>query len=322
MNKTGTNNRGMLLLKKYGIVLVMLLMMLIMSFASNVFLTPDNLLNVLRQVSINGVIALSMTIVIINDGIDLSVGAIGAVAGTIAGSIITKSGGGASVIFMAVVAALAVSSLFGVFNGFFIAYLNMPPFVVTLATMTIARGFALVYSDGRPYVLSSEAFRQIGQGHVLGIPVPVIILIILTAFMIVLLHYTSFGRQLYAIGGNIHTAILSGVKVKRNKIIVYTMNALFAGISGIMLASRVSSGQPSIGSGYELDAIAAVVIGGTSLSGGIGTIWGTVAGFILIGILNNALTLLNVSSYYQQICKGAIILLAVLFDMQNKKKHN
>ncbi len=304
------------LLRKYGLLIVMLIMIIVMSIISNVFFTADNILNVLRQVSINGIIALSMTLVIISDGIDLSVGALVAVAGTIAGSIITID---ESLVWLAILAALAVTTIFGLINGAFIAGFNMPPFVVTLATMTIARGFGLVYADGRPYILSSESFRQIGQGHLGIIPIPVIILVVLIIFSYVLLHHTTFGREIYAIGGNANTAVMSGVKVKRKRIAVYSINGLFAGISGIILAARISSGQPAIGEGYELDAITAVVIGGTSLSGGVGTIAGTVVGFIVIGILNNALTLLNVSSYYQDICKGVIILAAVLFDMLNKR---
>lgn len=209
--------------------------------------------------------------------------------------------------------------LFGLFNGFFVARFKLPAFVATLATMTIARGSALTYSNGRPYILMSDPFKVIGQGYVWIIPVPVIILVVTIVVMYILLHKTRFGRYTYAIGGNENSAIMSGIKVKRIQLFIYILNSALAGLAGVILASRIQSGQPAIGTGYELTVIAGVVIGGTSLAGGSGTMVGTVLGAIIIGLIENALTLLNVSSYMQQIVQGLIIVAAVLLDVLTKK---
>ena len=302
--------------KKFGLLFVVLIIMVIMSLVSPVFLTSTNLLNVLRQVSIYGIMATGMTFVIMLGGIDLSVGSIIAVSGVISGSIIVAD---PNAVLFAVVAAVAGSAVFGLFNGFFVAQFRMPAFVATLATMTIARGFSLVYANGRPYILTSEPFKVIGQGYVLGIPIPVIILLVIVILMYILLHKTTFGRYTYAIGGNENAAVMSGVKVKRVKLIVHTLNSALAGVAGVILASRINSGQPAVGVSYEMDVIAGVVIGGTSLAGGSGTMLGTVLGIVIIGLLKNSLTLLNVSSYWQQIVQGTIILAAVLLDILTKK---
>lgn len=304
--------------KKFGLLFVVLGIMIIMTIVSPVFLTSTNLLNVLRQVSIYGIMATGMTFVIMLGGIDLSVGSILAVSGVISGSIIVAN---PNAVFIAIIAAVGASAVFGLFNGFFVAQFKMPAFVATLATMTIARGFSLVYANGRPYILTSEPFKVIGQGYLIGIPIPVIILIVIVALMYILLHKTKFGRYTYAIGGNENAAIMSGVKVKRVKLLIHTLNSALAGVAGVILASRINSGQPAVGVAYEMDVIAGVVIGGTSLAGGSGTMFGTILGTIIIGLLKNSLTLLNVSSYWQQIVQGSIILGAVLLDLLTKKEN-
>lgn len=296
--------------KKYGIVIVLAVMWIILLCVSPTFRTADNAVNILRQVSVNGIIAIGMTFVIMTGGIDLTVGSLIAVAGVICGSILVNSPENVAV---AIWAALLVCALFGAMNGFFVAYMNVPAFVATLAGMTIARGFAYVYSDGKPYTLSSEGFSVIGKGSV-----PIIIFLIIAFASHILLSKMKFGRYIYATGGNIKAAAASGVKVKGVLLRVYILGGVLAGIAGIVLSSRTNSGQPAVGVGYETDAIAAAVIGGTSMTGGIGTIGGTLIGILIIGTLNNGLNLLDVSSYYQQIIKGLIILGAVCFDIKSK----
>ncbi len=299
-----------------GLVVFILLMVVIMSIVSPVFLTSGNIINIIRQVSLNGILAVGLTFVILTGGIDLSVGSLVAVTGVVVGSMLVNGYGWME----AVVAGVAISVIFGVFNGVMIAYCGLPPFIATLAGQTIGRGFALVFSDGKPYALTDKDFLNIGKGSALGIPIPIWILLIVCAVAAVVLNKTTYGRHVYAFGGNRNATKLSGVKTKFVEMIVYVISELMAGIVGVILAARISSGQPTAGTGYELDAIAAVAIGGTSMSGGIGTLSGTILGFIIIGVLSNALTLLNVSSFYQQIVKGAIILIAVLMDMRTKRK--
>lgn len=299
-----------------GLVVFILLMVVTMSIVSPVFLTSGNIINIIRQVSLNGILAVGLTFVILTGGIDLSVGSLVAVTGVVVGSMLVNGYGWME----AVVAGVAISVLFGVFNGVMIAYCGLPPFIATLAGQTIGRGFALVFSDGKPYALADKDFLFIGKGSALGIPIPIWILFIVCAVAAIVLNKTTYGRHVYAFGGNRNATKLSGVKTKFVEMIVYVISALMAGIVGIILAARISSGQPTAGTGYELDAIAAVAIGGTSMSGGIGTLAGTILGFIIIGVLSNSLTLLNVSSFYQQIVKGAIILIAVLMDMRSKRK--
>lgn len=296
--------------KKYGIFIVLIVMWIILLCVSPTFRTVDNAVNILRQVSVNGIIAIGMTFVIMTGGIDLTVGSLIAVSGVVAGSILVKN---PDQVIMAIAAALLACGLFGAMNGFFVAYMKVPAFVATLAGMTIGRGFAYVYSDGKPYTLSSPGFSVIGKGSV-----PIIIFLIIALLSHILLSRMKFGRYIYATGGNIKAADTSGVKVKSVLLRVYILGGVLAGIAGVVLSSRTNSGQPAVGVGYETDAIAAAVIGGTSMTGGIGTIGGTLIGILIIGTLNNGLNLLDVSSYYQQIIKGLIILGAVCFDIKSK----
>ncbi|MDR2053683.1 MAG: ABC transporter permease [Treponema sp.] len=310
--------KGQTVLQRFGLLLVIVLLSTIMSIVRPVFLTSGNLVNVLRQVSMNGILAVGLTFVILTGGIDLSVGAIVAVTSVIAGRLMEEGHSIGLAIAMGMTAAL----LFGLFNGFLIAVGGLPPFIATLSSMTIARGFALVYSNGRPYLIQKEAFLAIGKGSSFGVPNPIWILLVVCLIAYIMLNFTVFGRHVYAFGGNKQAARLAGVRTKMMEISVYTISGFLAGISAIILSARISSGQPTAGQSYELDAIAAAAIGGTSMIGGSGTLGGTIMGFIIIGIMINSLTLLGVSSFYQQIVKGIIIIGAVMLDMQIKKRNS
>lgn len=308
MNKSKIN---MEFARKYGILIVLIVMWVLLMAVSPTFRTATNAVNILRQVAVNGIIAIGMTFVIMTGGIDLTVGSLVAVAGVVSGSILVANPDN---VVLAVAAGILVCALFGAMNGFFAAYMGVPPFVATLAGQTIARGFAYVYSDGKPYTLASDGFSMIGKGMA-----PIIIFIVILAICHIMLSKMKFGRYIYAVGGNPKAAEASRVRVKYILMKVYILSGVLAGIAGIVLASRTNSGQPAVGTGYETDAIAAAVIGGTSMTGGIGTIPGTLIGILIIGTLNNGLNLLDVSSYWQQIIKGLIILGAVCFDIVSKK---
>jgi len=304
------------MMRKYGLIAILLAAFVILSLVSDTFLTVTNLMNVLRQVSINGILAVGMTFIILTAGIDLSIGSLMAVAAVIATSIVSHDPGAVG---LALLAGVAASGFLGGVSGTMSAKLNVAPFVATLAMMTIARGIALIYTNGRPIVVSSDPFKFLGQGYIGPLPVPVIIFVAVTAIMAIVLYKTKFGRYVYAIGGNENASKISGIRVGRVKIWVYVINGFLAGLAGILLSSRISSGQPNSGMGYELDAIAAVVIGGTSLFGGRGSLLGTIVGVLIIGIINNGLNLLDVSSYWQQIIKGLIIAGAVILDQRAKR---
>jgi len=282
------------------------------------FLAPMNLLNLLRQVSINALIAFGMTFVILTGGIDLSVGAILALSSALMAGMMVS---GLDPV-LAIGCACLIGALLGAVNGAFIAKAKMAPFIATLATMTVFRGLTLVYTNGNPITGLSDSFwfQVFGRGYLLGLPVPAITVIISFVILWCLLHKTPFGRKTYAIGGNEKAALISGINVDRMKILIYALNGLLAALAGAILASRLDSAQPTAGTSYELDAIAAVVLGGTSLSGGRGRIVGTLIGALIIGTLNNGLNLLGVSSFYQLVVKGAVILLAVYID--RKKTSN
>ncbi|NMB88433.1 MAG: ABC transporter permease [Chloroflexi bacterium] len=306
--------------RKYGILLILVFMIVFLFTASPTFRTVQNMINVLNQISINGIIAIGMSFVIIGGGIDLSIGSMIAVASVITGAVLTSGGDN---VVLAVIFSVLACGVIGLFNGFLIAKFEMFPFVVTLGTQLIARGVAYVISDGKSYVLESQAFKMIGQGKLFNvIPYSVLVLVVVTLIGYVLLSRMKYGQYLYAVGGNVYTATASGVNVFRNRLLTYMMMGLITGIAGVILTSRVNAGQPAIGVGYELDAIAAVVIGGASLNGGIGTIPGTVIGILMIGIINNGMNLMGVSSFYQQIVKGIIILAAVLLDIIISRRRN
>ncbi len=284
---------------------------------SRAFLKSQNMFNVLRQISTNLYLACGMTMVIILGGIDLSVGSIVALSGCVAAAGVVRYG---LPLPTAILLGLCVGVVFGMFNGAIIAKTTIPPFIVTLATMDIARGFAYVYTGGSPVRIVSKEWQFIGAGYIGKIPTPVVILVIVLIITGILMNSTKFGRHIYAVGGNVQAAVFSGISVTKVKFWVYTYSGLMAGIAGVVLASRMYSGQPTAGNGAELDAIAAVVVGGTSMSGGAGKIGGTIIGALIIGFLNNGLNLMNVNSFWQYVVKGIVILLAVFMDFLRTRK--
>ncbi|ARK22327.1 ribose ABC transporter permease [Sporosarcina sp. P26b] len=299
-------------IQKLGPVIGLLLIIVIISVMSPSFLTLNNLFNVLRQVSINALIAFGMTFVILTGGIDLSVGSILALTGAVTAGMM--SGGMDPILAMLLGVLLGV--LLGAINGLIIAKGKVAPFIATLATMTIFRGLTLVYTEGRPIsgLGDSFTFQMLGKGYILGIPVPVVTMAISFAVLYFILKKTTFGRRVYAVGGNEEASRLSGINVDRIKIYVYSLAGGLTAIAALILTSRLNSAQPTAGNMFELDAIAAVVLGGTSLTGGRGWIVGTLVGALIIGVLNNGLNLIGVSSFFQQVVKGAVILIAVLLD--------
>lgn len=323
-------------IRKYAIVLIFIAMFVAMTFLTDAFLQPRNLFNVVRQISVVGLIAIGVTMVIITTGIDLSSGSVLALAAVFAASLAqqpdwhdAKYPGLVVPLIVPIVVALAIGVLCGAINGGLIARFKIPPFIATLGMMTVARGFALIYSN-RPVSGLTDTYNFIGQGEILkvipipgqpplGLPIPIIILALVAVGAHIMLNHTRFGRHIYAIGGNEQAALISGLNVGRIKIGVYAIAGLLSGLAGLVLSSRIGSGQAGLAVGYELDAIASAVIGGTSLSGGVGTIWGTIIGALIIGVLNNGLDLLNVSAYWQTIVKGSIIVIAVIIDERKNR---
>jgi ribose transport system permease protein len=298
------------LLRRFGIFVAFLLLVVVLSFLSDSFLTVSNLLNIARQVSINAIIAAGMTFVILTAGIDLSVGSVLAFSGAIIAGLLSTG----QPLLIGIAAGLLLGAALGLVNGLVVTRGGVQPFIATLAMLTIARGATLVYTDGRPITGLPDAFVWLGAGDVGRIPVPVIIMAVVFLAAYVVLTQTVLGRYIYAIGGNEEAARLSGVNVTLYKTLAYALSGVLSAVSAIILTARLNSAQPTAGVGYELDAIAAVVLGGTTLAGGEGSISGTLLGAFIIGVLNNGLNLLNVSSFYQQVVKGVVILLAVLLD--------
>ena len=307
---SSTNTKAFL--SRLGPFFGLLLLIIVITAMNPSFLTASNILNVLRQVSISALIAFGMTFVILTRGIDLSVGSTLALTGAVAATLLAS---GTDPI-LAMGAALLLGLTLGAINGLIITKGRVAPFIATLATMTIYRGLTLVYTDGRPVsgLGDSVAFQMMGKGYMLGIPVPVVTTILAFAALYFILHHTTFGRRVYAVGGNEEASKLSGINIDRIKIGVYAITGLLAAVSALILTSRLNSAQPTAGESYELDAIAAVVLGGTSLNGGRGWIFGTLVGALIIGVLNNGMNLIGVSSFFQLVVKGVVILLAVLLD--------
>ncbi|MCF8453197.1 MAG: ABC transporter permease [Pedobacter sp.] len=306
-------------LRQYGIFIVFGIICLIISFITPQFLTVSNWTIIITQVSINALLAFGVTFVIITGGIDLSLGSIVAVAGVSAAMLAHPD---SYPVLVPVFAGLLAGLLIGAFNGFIITKSKIAPFIVTLGTMTIGRGLALILSNGRPVSNLSEPFVFIGSGKIMDIPVLIVILVLMFILCSIILNKTILGRYIYAVGGNEQAARASGINVTQVKMAVYSISGLLAGLAGILLTSRITTGQPNAGAGFELDAIAAVVIGGTSTTGGKGTIAGTLIGVLLIGVINNSLDLLNVTSYYQQVVMGIIIIGAVVLDSLNQKSNS
>jgi ribose/xylose/arabinose/galactoside ABC-type transport system permease subunit len=304
------------LFARYGSFGVLTVLVVSMSLASDTFLSVPNLVNVARQVSINSIIAAGMTFIIITAGIDLSVGSLVALSSCVAMIVIDATGSS----LVGILAGILLGAAAGALNGAFIAWAGIPPFIVTLAGLTIYRGIALIITGGSPIIRFEGGFRVLGQGVVAGIPIPVIVMAAVIAIMHVTLTRTSFGAHVHAVGGNEEASRLSGIRVARVKFAVYVIGGMLTALAGMVLMGRLSSAQPNTGEGFELDAIAAVILGGTSLMGGRGSIWGTLVGALVIGILNNGFNLMSVDAHFQLVAKGVIIMLAVLLDRYLKKE--
>ena len=311
-------NRKKINFKNYGIFVVFIVLVIILMILSpNAFAKPRNLINVVKQASINGVLACGMMFVIIAGGIDLSAGSVVALSGVVAAYLAQMQG---LPIFASILGALGTGALIGLVNGFGAAYAELPPFIITLATMSIVRGVALILSGGSPVFGLQEQFEGIAGISIANvIPILVLYFLLIAVFSGFILNKTVFGRHVYAIGGNSITAKVSGINVKSMLLRVYIICGVFSGIAGLLIASRTMQGSPTVGVGYEMDAIAAVVIGGVSMSGGSGKWYGTIIGALLLALISNGLDILGVSSNFQQIIKGIIIAVAVYLDLRGKK---
>lgn len=297
--------------KKFSTLIILVVLVVIFSIASPNFLRINNLLNVLRQVAVMGILTAGMTYVIIAGGMDLTVGAYLGLSGVAVAQMMSAG----VPVFLAVIATMLLMTVIGAVTGGLIVGLNVSAIVITLGMMTVVRGLAYIFSGGLPVYDIPESIVFLGQGYVMGIPVPVIIMLIIVVIMGVILKYSYFGRYVYAIGGNIDAAKLAGVSVNKIIISLYAISGLLASVAGIVLTGRVSSGAPASGTGTEMDVVTAVVIGGISVNGGKGSMFGAFLGAVIIGVLSNGLTIMNIGEYYQQVVKGIVLILAVAFDV-------
>lgn len=295
-------------------VIILVLMCVVAALLSPAFLSMTNLLNIVRQVTMVAILACGMTFVILTGGIDLSVGSVVGLSGALSAGVLMATGSPT----LSVLTALGVGLLCGAVTGLFVSRYGIPPFIATLAMMTLLRGCVLVYTRGAPIPVRVDEFKFIGKGDVLGIPVPILILVAVYIVAYIVLTHTKFGRSVYAFGGNREAARLSGIPIVRTEWMVYVISGLLSAVGAIILTARLGSAQSTSGTGYELDAIAAVILGGTSLSGGVGFVLPTVVGALIMGIIDNILTLLNVNPHAVNIVKGAVIMLAVLVDKKVK----
>lgn len=303
----------------FNIFIILLIMCAILSLATDNFLTSKNLFSVARAFSYIAIMAIGECIVIITAGVDLSIGSIFGLAGVISAMAMSQWGTG---VFLGIIIGVLSGLLFGAFNGFLIIKAKLPPFIATLGTLSVARGLCYVFTKGYPITALPKSYLLLGQGYIGPVPVPVIIMIVLAVVFSIYLNKTVTGRRIFAIGGNEEAARISGINTSKIKLIVYSISGALAAFAGIITASRLGLGQPTAGISYELDAVAAVIIGGASLSGGVGTMSGTVFGAAIMGVLRNALVLLNVSAYWQQVVIGMVIILAVAADQLRKYKTN
>lgn len=294
--------------------MILLIICIFATILSPNFLSVTNLFNVIKQITVAGIVGCGMTFVILTGGIDLSVGSILGLSGVLASGVLASTGN----VILAVLTALGMGVFCGIVNGFWVAQCDIPPFISTLGMMTLLRGCILVYTKGSPIPVKVEAYKFFGKGELLRIPVPILILVVLYIIAHFILSETPFGRTVYAFGGNKEAARLSGISVKRTEWMAYIINGLMCGIAAIVLTARLGSAQSTTGEGIEMDAIAAVILGGTSLSGGIGFVLPTVVGAMIMGIIDNILTLMNVNPHATNIVKGAVILIAVLVDKKVK----
>lgn len=295
---------------RLGPLLAFVIIFTALAIMSRSFLTVSNLLNVALQTSVNALLAIGMTFVILTAGIDLSVGSLLAFSSAIAASLMVSGMN----IWLAAIVGLIVGGLAGLLNGLFVAYAGLAPFIVTLGTLTLFGGLTQIYTAGMPIFNLPAAFSNFGAGSIVGMPVPVIVTVIVFVIGALVLTRTTHGRRIYAIGGNMRAAYLAGVPVRRYLVAVYVVSGMLAALAGLVLTSRLGSAEPTAGTGYELDAITAVVLGGTSLFGGEGTLWGTIVGALILGAIANGLNLLNINAFYQGAIKGAIILFAIMLD--------
>lgn len=295
-----------------GALIALILLVIVIGIISPEFRTISNFLSLLRQSSINGFIAFGMTCVILTGGIDLSVGSVLALSTALCAGFIA----GGMPVGLAMLLALVIGTLLGAVSGVLVTKGRLQPFIATLVTMTVYRGLTMIYMDGKPISNLGDSFtlKVVGKGNFYHIPIPVILFVAIFAIMMFILEKTTFGRRVYATGSNEVSAKLAGVNIDKTRLITYAISGGMAALSGLILLSRLSSAQPTLGEGYELDAIASVALGGTSMNGGRGRIWGTFVGVLIIAVLNNGLNILGVSSYYQDVVKGVVILIAVLSD--------
>lgn len=299
-----------------GILIGLAALMAIVSLFSESFFTASNMWNILRQISTNALLAFGMTFVILIGGIDLSVGPLLAFSGVFAAYVMGALGWP---IWAAIAGSIILSSMVGMLNGVIVTKTGIAPFVVTLSVQQIFRGFAMLLANGAPIRIRDQAFINIGTTYIGPVAFPVIYMVVIMALCYVVLNKTQFGRHIYALGGNKTAARFAGIRTQRIEVMVYALSGFLAGVAGIVLAARMTAGVPATGDGYECDAIAAVVLGGASFTGGIGTIGGTLIGAIIIGVLNNGLNMLNVASFWQYVAKGVVILLAVMVDVLRKQ---
>lgn len=303
--------------RNVGILIGFAALCIFLCFGTATFATQTNIINILRQISTNVCLTVGIMLAILLGGIDLTGGAIIALSGCVSAKAVMDQG---MPVLLAVFLGCLVGLIVGLLNGVIIAYTDMPPFIVTLAMQNICRGAAYLYADGNPIRVSNEPFEEIGMGYVGSIPLPVIYSVIILAVSAWLLTQTKMGQEIYAVGGNREAARVTGININRVQIFVYAYSGFLAGFAGIVLAARMASGQPGTGIGYETDAVAAAVLGGTSMSGGVGTPGGVIIGILVIGVLNNGLNLLHINSFWQYVARGVVILLAVYVDLLRKRK--
>ena len=299
---------------KYGMILVFIFVFAVASIISPQFLKGVNLTNILRQLVVVTLLAFGETFIILLGHIDVSVGSVVALTGCLACTVVNETHS----VVLGVLTACALGAAIGLIDGLVVTRYKIQAFVVTLAMTTIARGIVLLYTNGVPVTDLGDDFKLLGQGSIGFMPISIIILILFFILSWMLLNRTKFGRHVYATGGNVLAARASGIKVNKVVQMAFIYSGFLSGAAGVLLMSRINSGQPAIGVGYEFDAITAVVVGGTSLSGGVGSIFGTIIGALIIGVINNVLNLMNVNSYWQDIVRGVIIALAVIVDVKTK----
>lgn len=303
------------ILDKYSIFFILLVMVVISTIINSNFLSIGNITNLGRQLAVATILAYGAMVLIISGMIDLSSGSVLALAGVISVSVYKATGS----LFIAFLTSIAVAVFCNLINAVMVANFKTPPFIATLAMMTMARGAALLYTGGQN-ILQIGGYRVFGHGKIIGIPIPIIFMIVITVAIYYVLKHTKFGRSCYAIGGNEDSAIAAGINVKQAKYKAFILNGILVGIAGVLFMARVNSGLPNGAVGYEMEGLTATIVGGTSFSGGIGSPIGTLAGSFIIGSLNNIMNLVGVESYIQQITKGAIIALAVIYDIKSKNK--